>query len=90
MVPYIMACHLKIDADPDPAYHFDAHPDPACHFDADPDPQHCEKKELANLPVIINITYGFIHIIADIYLNRDITLHRLFSVKGSVNDNKGE
>ncbi len=31
-IPYIMACHLKIDADPDPAYHFDADPD------ADPDP----------------------------------------------------
>ncbi len=36
MVLYIMACHLKIDADPDPAYHFDA--DPAYHFDADADP----------------------------------------------------
>ncbi len=39
-----MACHLQIDADPDPAYHFDedADPDPAYHFDADaasdPDP----------------------------------------------------
>jgi hypothetical protein len=28
---YILACHLQIDADPDPAYHFDAAPD------ADPD-----------------------------------------------------
>ncbi len=35
-----MACHLKIDADPDPACHFDAgaDPDPAYHFEADPDP----------------------------------------------------
>jgi hypothetical protein len=30
-----LACHLQIDADQDPAYHFD--PDPSCHFDADPD-----------------------------------------------------
>ncbi len=31
-IPYISACHLQIDADPeavlDPAYHFDADPDP--------------------------------------------------------------
>jgi hypothetical protein len=29
-IPYILACHLQIDADPDlnPAYHFDADPDP--------------------------------------------------------------
>jgi hypothetical protein len=37
-----LACHLKIDADPDldPVYHFDADadPDPAYHFDADADP----------------------------------------------------
>jgi hypothetical protein len=28
-IPYILACHLQIDADPvpDPAYHFDAVPD---------------------------------------------------------------
>jgi hypothetical protein len=33
-MPYILACHLQIDADPvpDPAYHFAADPD------ADPDP----------------------------------------------------
>jgi hypothetical protein len=39
---YIWACHLQIDADPDPAFHFDADPDPqpAYHFDADPDPVH--------------------------------------------------
>jgi hypothetical protein len=30
-IPYILACHLQIDADPDPV------PDPAFHFDADPD-----------------------------------------------------
>jgi hypothetical protein len=42
--PYVLACHLQIDPDPDtdsnPAYHFDADPDtdPAYHFDADPDP----------------------------------------------------
>jgi hypothetical protein len=52
-----LACHLQIDADPDPAYHFDADPDPVYHFDADadpdpdptfqfdadPEPQHCQK-----------------------------------------------
>jgi hypothetical protein len=27
-IPYILACHLQIDADPDPAYHFDAKTDP--------------------------------------------------------------
>jgi hypothetical protein len=29
-IPYILACHLQIDADPvpDPAYLFDADPDP--------------------------------------------------------------
>ncbi len=38
-----MACHLQIDADPDPGppYHFaadgDANPDPAYHVDADPE-----------------------------------------------------
>jgi hypothetical protein len=31
-----LACHLQIDADPDPAYHFD--PDPAYNFGPDPDP----------------------------------------------------
>jgi hypothetical protein len=36
-IPYNLACHLQIDADPvpDPAYHFDADPH------SDPDPQHC-------------------------------------------------
>jgi hypothetical protein len=42
-IPYILACHLQIvaDPDPDPAYHFDADPDtdPAYHFDADPNPE---------------------------------------------------
>ncbi len=37
-----MACHLQIDADPDPdqVYHFDANadPDPAYHVDVDPHP----------------------------------------------------
>jgi hypothetical protein len=37
---YILACHLQIDADPDPAYHSDADPDPTFQFDADPDAQH--------------------------------------------------
>jgi hypothetical protein len=32
-MPYILAFHLQIDADPDPAYHFDANPD----ADKDPD-----------------------------------------------------
>jgi hypothetical protein len=38
-IPYFLACHLQIYADPDPAYHFDADPDPdpAYHFDADAD-----------------------------------------------------
>jgi hypothetical protein len=27
-IPFILACHLQIYADPDPAYHFDADPDP--------------------------------------------------------------
>jgi hypothetical protein len=31
-----LACHLKIDADRDPAYHFNADPDPDFLFDADP------------------------------------------------------
>jgi hypothetical protein len=37
---YILACHLQIDADPDPTYHFYVNLDPnsACHFDADQDP----------------------------------------------------
>jgi hypothetical protein len=49
-IPYILACHLQIDedldpayhlgADPDSAHHFDADPDPTFQFDADPDPQH--------------------------------------------------
>jgi hypothetical protein len=30
-----LACHLQIDPNPDPAYHFDADLDPAYHFDAD-------------------------------------------------------
>jgi hypothetical protein len=45
---YILACHLRIDADPvchfnpdpDAPYHFSADPDPPFQFDADPDPQH--------------------------------------------------
>ncbi len=36
-IPYILACHLQIDADPDPAYHFDADPDAASDQDADQD-----------------------------------------------------
>ena len=31
-------CHIKIQLQPDPAFHFDADPDPTFHFDADPDP----------------------------------------------------
>ena len=50
-IPYILACHLQIDAvpdpdlashfheDPDPGYHFDADPDPTLQFDAEPDTQ---------------------------------------------------
>ncbi len=36
---YILACHLRIGADPDPdqAYYFDADLDPAYHFDTDAD-----------------------------------------------------
>jgi hypothetical protein len=38
-----LACHLQLDADPDPVYHFDADTDPEAtfQFDANPDPQHC-------------------------------------------------
>ena len=32
-IPYILDCHLQIDADPDPD--FDADPDPTLHFDVD-------------------------------------------------------
>ncbi len=37
-IPYILACHLQIDEDPDSAYHFDADrdPDPIFQFDVDP------------------------------------------------------
>jgi hypothetical protein len=34
----MLACHLQIDVDPDPVYHFNADPDPAHHFDVDTDP----------------------------------------------------
>ncbi len=39
-MPYILACHLQLDADPDPdpASHLDADPDPAYRINADPDP----------------------------------------------------
>jgi hypothetical protein len=35
---YILVCHLQIDANPYPAYHFaaDPDPDPTFQFDADP------------------------------------------------------
>jgi hypothetical protein len=35
-----LACHLQINTDPDPAYHFDADPDldPPYHFATNPDP----------------------------------------------------
>ncbi len=36
-IPYILACHLQIDANPDPAYHVDKDPDP--ENDADPYPR---------------------------------------------------
>jgi hypothetical protein len=44
-IPYVLACHLQTDADPDPAYHFDADPatDPGyqmMRIHAVPDPQH--------------------------------------------------
>jgi hypothetical protein len=29
--------HRRMDADPDPAFHFNADPDPAFHFNEDPD-----------------------------------------------------
>jgi hypothetical protein len=42
---YILACHLQIEADPDPACHFgaDGDPDPftLMRIHPDPDPQHC-------------------------------------------------
>ncbi len=37
-IPYSLHCHMQIDVDPDPTYHFDADTDPAYHSDADPDP----------------------------------------------------
>ncbi len=36
----MLACHLQIDEDPDPACHVDADPDPTFQFDLDPDTQH--------------------------------------------------
>jgi hypothetical protein len=36
-IPYILALHLQIDADPDQAYNFDADPVRFFIFDADPD-----------------------------------------------------
>jgi hypothetical protein len=38
-----LACHLQIDADPDPAYHFDVDPDPTFLFDPDPDSHYCQE-----------------------------------------------
>ncbi len=40
---HILACHLQMDADgdPAPAYHFDADSDPDPTFQFYPDPQHC-------------------------------------------------
>jgi hypothetical protein len=39
-MPFILSCHLQINADPDPipdpAYHFDADPVPTFKFDAYP------------------------------------------------------
>jgi hypothetical protein len=32
-----LACHLQIDADPNPSYHFYLDPDPAYHFNPDAD-----------------------------------------------------
>ncbi len=37
-MPYILACHLQVDADSEPAYHFDANPDLTYHFESDSDP----------------------------------------------------
>jgi hypothetical protein len=39
--PYILARHLQIDADPDPAYDVDADADLDPTFQIGPDPQHC-------------------------------------------------
>jgi hypothetical protein len=41
-----LACHLKIDADPDQVYHFDADPDAFYHVDVDPDPDQTERYDL--------------------------------------------
>jgi hypothetical protein len=41
-IQYIVACHLQIDAFPDPAYPVDADPDPTFQFDANPDLQYCK------------------------------------------------
>ncbi len=50
-IPYILACHLQIDADPvpDPAYHFDADAEPDFYLmriHTDPDPQHCDSNRI--------------------------------------------
>jgi hypothetical protein len=37
-MPFILACYMQIDADPNPAIHFVA--DPSFQINADPDPQH--------------------------------------------------
>ncbi len=51
-----MACHLQIDADPDPdpAYYFDADPEPDSNFqfNADPDLQH-------SLLTVLSLEYSY-------------------------------
>jgi hypothetical protein len=52
-----LACHLQIDADPEPQrflsgfdFFFNTDPDPAVHFDADPDPVlHQNEEGICNL-----------------------------------------
>jgi hypothetical protein len=55
-----LACHLQIDASPDPAYHFDADPDPAYLFNVDPDPAYLfDADPDAQRCLCISITHYF-------------------------------
>ncbi len=58
-IPYILACHLQIDANPnpDPAYHCDADPDPTFQFYADPDLQHWETAFRDTSPMGRTVSY---------------------------------
>jgi hypothetical protein len=78
-IPYILACHLQIDADsdtdPDSAYHFDADPDPADYFDADPDPPHWLLAWLSSCLSAAKLIFGwFLEVIFIIMFFLEISL----------------